>query len=107
MSSSRQYTRRKLLVPLDVIDLAQNEVLGQMADFSDGGLMMLCDDIIMANTFYQLRLVLPGPGNYINFSAKSVWCSSDPNEVTLFNVGFQLIDISPVDKAEIFSWCQE
>jgi hypothetical protein len=81
------------------------ELVGHLADISSGGFKLDSLNLIPPNTDIQFRLDLTSEvasKPFMVFVARSKWCKVDPLDPFCYNVGFQLIGISPED-IEIFN----
>ncbi len=88
----RQIERKYLVFYLRVFDGLSNKVLGHLIDFSERGLMMICDEQIEINEDYRLRMCLPSQfkdKNEVVFTATSRWCKKDINP-DFYLSGFQI-----------------
>ena len=82
-----------------------HELVGHLADISSGGFKLDSINLIPPNTDLQFRLDLTSEvanKPFMVFVARSKWCKVDPLDPFCYNVGFQLISISPED-IEIFN----
>jgi len=81
------------------------ELVGHLADISSGGFKLDSLSLIPPNIDIQFRLDLTSEvanKPFMVFVARSKWCKVDPLDPFCYNVGFQLIRISPKD-IEIFN----
>lgn len=101
MSSERRKISRKLLsYYMRVLDEHSGELIGQLADISTGGFKLECTQRLPIGATYNLRIDQTGeisPKSYITFSARTRWCQRDPYDPTVYNVGFQILDMTPAD----------
>lgn len=87
-----------------VLDRKSAQLLGNVADITGEGIMIISPQPIPVDQDFELRLDLPQHIfgiEYIDLKAHSIWCNPDIDP-TLFNTGFQLLDVSPED-AEIIA----
>jgi len=105
MSQERRKLSRKLFsYYMQVLDEYSGELIGQLADISTGGFKLESSQRLPANTTYTLRIEQTreiSPKSHITFSARTRWCQRDPYDPTIYNVGFQILDMTPADY-EIF-----
>lgn len=83
-----------------VLDEHTGDLVGQISDISTGGFRLESTQRIAAGTMYQLRIDLVGEiswKSYITFAARARWCQRDPYDPTVYNIGFQLVDMTPAD----------
>lgn len=80
------------------------ELVGHLVDISQEGFRLESLKPIALNTDYPLRIELPSDianKSFMVFVARSRWCRPDRIDPTLFDVGFQVVDMNPND-IEIF-----
>ena len=90
---------------MQLFDNETQELVGHLADISSGGFKLDSLSLIPPNTDIQFRLDLTrevANKPFMVFVARSKWCKVDPLDPFCYNVGFQLISISPED-IEIFN----
>jgi PilZ domain len=102
MEERRKYQRKYLIFFGRVFDRESGQLLGQMADITPGGAMIISGRPIEIGKVYHLHLDLPEDTfkeGHIDFEARSIWCQADIDP-SLFNTGFELLDVTP-KKAKI------
>ena len=80
------------------------ELVGHLADISTGGFKLESQKPISPNTDFPFRIELSGEiadKTFMVFVARSRWCQPDNIDPSLYNVGFQIINMNPED-FEIF-----
>ena len=80
------------------------ELVGHLVNISPEGFRLESLKMIPPNTDFPLRIELPADVTdkpYMVFIARSKWCRPDKIDPTLFDTGFQIVDMSP-DDLEIF-----
>jgi PilZ domain-containing protein len=80
------------------------ELVGHLVNISPQGLRLESLRSIPLNTDFPLRIELPSDITdkpYMVFIARSRWCRPDRIDPSLFDVGFEIMDMTPGD-AEIF-----
>jgi hypothetical protein len=90
---------------MQLFDHNTQELVGHLADISTGGFKLDSQNPIPANMDFLFRMDLTGEvanKPFMIFAARSKWCKVDPFDPFCYNVGFQLISISPGD-IEIFN----
>jgi hypothetical protein len=88
-----------------VMDESTGTLVGHFSDISTGGFKVDSSKPVAINMNYRLRIDQTGEisnKNYITFTARARWCQVDAFDPNLFNVGFQIIDMTPGDY-EIFA----
>jgi c-di-GMP-binding flagellar brake protein YcgR len=104
MPEQRKLDRRDFSHYLRLMNENTGELVGHLADISTGGFKMESKNPIGNNLDFLLRLDDTSDvadKDHLVFTARSRWCQRDPIDLTLYNVGFQIIDIAPED-LEIF-----
>jgi hypothetical protein len=92
-----------------VMDHDTLQIVGHLADISSGGFKMDSQKPLPVNKDFRFRLSLTNEvadKPYMVFMARSRWCKVDPIDPCSYNIGFQLIHISPGD-LEIFNRMME
>ncbi len=101
----RKLDRRNFSYYMRVMNDTNGELVGHLADISTGGFKLEVQKPIPLNMDYKLRIDLTGEvsdKSFITFIARTKWCQPDHIDPTSYNVGFQLISITPGD-LDIFS----
>ena len=99
-SEKRKLPRRNFSYYMRVLNKDTGELVGQITDISTGGFKLestkpLPVNIVMALCMDQVNQI--SSKSFITFSARSRWCDKDPYDPTIYNVGFQLLDMTPAD----------
>jgi hypothetical protein len=92
-----------------ILDQDTQKIAGHLADISTGGFKLDCPNPVQANKDFRFLIKLTGEvadKPYMVFVARSKWCKIDPLDPYVYNVGYQLIHISPGD-LEIFNRMME
>jgi len=83
-----------------VLDKNTGELIGQLSDISTGGFKLESSRPIAVGLTMELCIdqvsELSGR-SFITFSARTRWCERDPYDPTIYNVGIQLLDMTPAD----------
>ena len=85
---------------MQVFNEETQELIGHLADISSGGFKLDSLHPIPPDKDYRFRLNLTkevADKPFMVFVARSKWCKVDPLDPFCYNVGFQLINISPKD----------
>ena len=104
MPEQRKLDRRDFSDYLRLMNENTGELVGHLADISTGGFRLESKSPIVADLEFLLRMDITSDfadKDHLVFTARSRWCQIDPIDPTLYNVGFQLIDIAPED-VELF-----
>ncbi len=105
MAERRKTKRRQLFYFGRVYDENAQKLFGYVVDLNEDGFMLLSEEPFPVGESRRLKLEITediSENPYIIFTAKSVWCGPDigPGH---FNIGFEIEDIQPSDKALIAS----
>ena len=90
---------------MQIFDHDTQELVGHLADISSGGFKLDCQKPIPMDKDFLFRMDLTSEvasKPFMVFVARSKWCDVDPVDPFCYNVGCQLINISPGD-IEIFN----
>lgn len=105
MPERRKLNRRIFSSYMRMMDDRTGALVGHLTDISTGGFKLDSQKPIPANHDFNFRIELPNEvanKTFMVFSARSRWCEHDRIDPTSYNVGFQIINITPGD-LEIFS----
>jgi hypothetical protein len=105
----RKLNRKDFSYYMRLIDSDTQELVGHLVDISSGGFKLDSQTKIPLNKDFRFRMDLTNEvanKPSMVFVARSKWCEVDPLDPFLYNVGFQLISISPGD-IEIFNRMME
>lgn len=92
-SNARKFDRRHSVYYLRIYDTNSGELMGNLVDISEGGLMMVSDKPLKIGSTYHLTMHLPEQikdQSTIEFSAKAKWCKNEANP-KFFDTGLELI----------------
>jgi hypothetical protein len=92
-----------------VTDDDTHQVIGCLTDISSGGFKLDSQTPLPLNKDFRFRIDLTSEvadKPFMVFVARSKWCKVDPIDPFIYNVGYQLIHISPGD-LEIFNRMME
>jgi hypothetical protein len=104
MDDRRHLERKDFSYYMRLVDNDTRELVGHLVDISSGGFKLDSQTPIPVNKDYRLRMDLTSEvanKPTMVFVARSKWCAVDPLDPFIYNVGFQLVNISPGD-LEIF-----
>lgn len=105
MPERRQSERKDFSYYMRLIDTQTQELVGHLVDISTGGFKLDSPKPLPLEKDYQLHLDLTSEvasKPFMVFKARSKWCQSDPLDPFVYNVGFQITEMAPVDM-EIFN----
>jgi hypothetical protein len=100
MTERRRVERKDFSYYMRLVDNDTQELVGHLVDISSGGFKLDSQAPIPTNKDFRLRLDLTSEvadKPSMIFVARSKWCETDPLDPFVYNVGFQLISIAPVD----------
>lgn len=103
MPERRKLDRRSISYYLRIIDVGADQMIGHLSDISLQGLMMDSQKPIPVKKEYRLRINTTADvadKDFIEFAARSKWCELDALEPGLYDIGFEIVKIDPLD-AEI------
>lgn len=98
--NKRKLPRRNFSYYMRVLDKNTGELIGQITDISTGGFKLESSKPITIGVNMDLcidQVNQISGRNFIIFSARTRWCDRDPYDPTIYNVGFQLLDMTPAD----------
>ena len=99
-SERRQLSRRHFSYYMRIMDDSTGKLVGHFSDISTGGFKLDSSKQIPTNMNYRLRIDQTNEisnKSSITFTARARWCQMDAFDPNLFNVGFQVIDMTPSD----------
>lgn len=102
MADKRKIHRRDFSYYMQVTDDVTKELLGYLSDISTGGFKLDTPKKIMPGQDFRLHIELTpdiAEKNSMVFIARSKWCQPDHVDPTSFNVGFEIMNMSPSDMA--------
>ncbi|GAB4492778.1 MAG: hypothetical protein Fur0016_27560 [Anaerolineales bacterium] len=100
MPERRTTPRRKFSYYMRVMDDVTEQLVGHLADISPRGFKLDCSQAFPDEKDFRLRMDLTSDISdkpYIVFTARSKWCKPDSTEPFVYNVGFEIINISLSD----------
>ena len=93
-NDKRQFDRRHSIFYLRIYDTNTGELLGNLVDLSEGGLMLVGDKPLQKGQTFNLSMQLPSASdqhNRLEFKAIAKWSKKEVNP-HLFDTGLELID---------------
>ena len=101
-ANKRKVGRRDFTYYMQVTDDVSKQLVGYLSDISTGGFKLDSQKEIPAGKDFRLHIELTpdiADKNSMVFIARSKWCHRDHVDPNTFNVGFEIINISPSDMA--------
>ena len=99
-TDKRKLRRKNFTYYMRVMDEVSGKFIGQLIDISTGGFKVECAQQIPLNRQIKLRIDQTGEisdRSYIVFMGVAKWCQQDTYDLSAYNVGFQITDMSPAD----------
>lgn len=99
-SEKRKLPRRNFSYYMRVLKKDSGELIGQITDISTGGFKLESSKPLSINIDMELcidQVNQISHKSFITFTARARWCDRDPYDPTIYNVGFQLLDMTPAD----------
>lgn len=109
MDNRRRRERKDFSYYMRLVDNDTQNLVGHLMDISSGGFKLDSQKPIPTDKDFRLRMDLTSEvanKPYMVFVARSKWCQVDPLDPFIYNVGFQLVNITPAD-LEIFNRMME
>ena len=100
MADKRKINRRDFSYYMQVTNDINKELLGYLSDISTGGFKLDTPKKIMPGQDFRLHIELTSDiadKNSMVFIARSKWCQPDHIDPSSFNVGFEIMNMSPSD----------
>src|SRR5215211_7220754 len=102
MADKRKINRRDFTYYMQVTNDVTKELLGYLSDISTGGFKLDSQKQIAPGQDYRVHIELTpdiAEKNAMVFIARSKWSHRDYVDPNSFNVGFEIINMSPSDMA--------
>jgi hypothetical protein len=99
-ADKRKLTRKNFSYYMRVMNESTGDLVGQLGDISSGGFKLESAKPIVLGEVFYLRIDQTGEisqKSYITFKARARWCQKDPYDPTIYNVGFQIVEMTPAD----------
>lgn len=99
-NEKRKLERKNFTHYMRVMNERTGDLVGQLGDISSGGFKLESSKPIPLGEVFFLRIDQTGEisqKSYITFKARTRWCQKDPYDPTIYNVGFQIIEMTPGD----------
>lgn len=99
-NNKRKLKRRDFTYYMQVTDDVTKQLVGYLSDISTGGFKLDSPKEIPTGQDYRLQIALTADiadKNSMVFIARSKWCHRDHIDPNTFNVGFEIVNMSPSD----------
>ena len=109
MEERRRIKRKYMVFFGRVFDRRSGQLLGNVADITPEGVMVISTQPLPIAQVFRLRLDLPEPifgVDHLDLQAESLWSTPDIDP-SHYNTGFKLLNISPEDAVLIDKIIQE
>lgn len=100
---SRRAPRRHVTDSVPVIDTMTDEVVGQLGNLSESGMLLIATAPLVEDGLYQLRFHLGGRAHAINVGVHLLW-SVEANTPGQSWCGFRFLTISDEQRGLIRDW---
>jgi hypothetical protein len=100
MAERRNKDRKDFSYYMRLTDVDTGELVGHLVDISTGGFKLDSQKTLPLEKVYRFHLDLTSEvatKPFMVFKARSKWCQTDPFDPFVFNVGFELVEITPGD----------
>jgi hypothetical protein len=100
VAERRQLSRRNFSYYMRVTDESTGKLVGHFSDISTGGFKLDSSKPVAVNVDYRLRIDQTNEisnKSFITFIARARWCQLDAYDPNMYNVGFQIIEMTPGD----------
>ena len=100
VTDRRKLLRRNLSYYMRVLDEVSGKLIGHLSDISTGGFKLDCSKPVPLKKDFRLRIDQTNEisnKSYMSFSARAMWCQVDQIDPNTYNVGFQIVDMTPAD----------
>ena len=100
-SERRNLARRNFSYYMQVLDEMNAKLIGHLSDISSGGFKVDSSQQIKPNADIRLRIDQIGAianKSSLTFKARAMWCRPDVFDPNMYNVGFKILDMAPVDR---------
>ncbi len=104
----RRARRRRVETRVEVVDVMTGELLGQVANVSESGLLMLARAPLREDCLFQLRFSLPDPGEGylpIDVGAHLLWVN-DAAAAGQTWIGARFLSITDESMARLRAWIE-
>ena len=110
MAEKRKLPRRDFTYYMPVMDAMTQQLVGHLTDISTGGFRLDSVKKIALEQDLRLQISLTpdvATKEFMVFLERSKWCSADRVDPNTFNVGFQIINMSPTDISIFHRMCEK
>jgi len=110
MSEKRKLPRHDFTYYMPVADALTQQLVGHLTDISTGGFRLDSQKKIPPEQDLRLQIQLSpdvATKEFMVFIARSKWCSPDRIDPNTYNVGFQIINMSPSDLSIFQRMCEK
>jgi len=100
MADKRKIDRRDFTYYMQVTDDITKQLIGYLSDISTGGFKLDSPKEIRPGQDFRLHIELTpdiADKNSMVFIARSKWCRKDHIDPNTFNIGFEIMNMSPSD----------
>jgi hypothetical protein len=97
MTEKRRFKRSILVSYFDTVDEEDNEMIGYLADISQGGMLLISKEPIATDRSMSLVIDIPEEihaSGTLRMTVRSIRCMKDP-DFSYFNTGFVMEQTTP------------
>ncbi len=106
MTDYRRAKRRKANEAIEVIDTMTEQMVGQLSNLSETGMLLVLNQRLTSDALYQFSVRLPGADSRpIELGAHELWSDDTAASGHAWS-GFRFIDVSPEDARHIRNWVE-
>jgi PilZ domain len=100
MADKRKISRRDFTYYMQVTDDVSKQLIGYLTDISTGGFRLDSQKPIPAGRDFRMQIQLTADiadKTSMSFIARSKWCHTDHVDPNTYNVGFEIVHMTPSD----------
>lgn len=102
----RRAPRRKVEGNVSVIDTMTDQVVGQLGNLSETGMLLMATTPLVEDGLYQFRFALPASGvddATVEVGSHLLWCEDAGTEGQWW-AGFRFIGVAPDQLSKLLAW---
>jgi hypothetical protein len=100
VAERRKLSRRNFSYYMRVLDEVTGKLIGHLSDISTGGFKLDCSRPVPLKVDFQLRIDQTSEisdKGFMTFTGRAMWCQMDHYDPSIYNVGFQIVEMQPAD----------
>lgn len=110
MAERRREKRKQLIFYLKIFDKYSDELIGHLSDITTDGFKLISEKPVDIDQPFNLKMNLSKKtvgGELIYFNAISMWCRKNEQLSDFYDVGFQFVDLAPMERKRLERWFHE